>query len=361
MAIREARWDCQYCGTTGILGRHQACSKCGRSRPAGTKFYLAEDEEVADQKLVEKAAIGPDWVCEFCSSSNPADVSVCQSCHAPREATSPEQQAKEYELGQAPTAGDMSLDEPQPRPTAAETKKKAGAKGLPAALIGVAAFLFLCICLVGAFFIFGGRDTSATVSGFQWERTVAVEAFGTVIEEDWSIPEGGRELDRSREIRSYDQVLDHYETRERQVSEQVQVGERTYVCGQRDLGNGFFEDIQCSEPVYETQYSTETYQEPIYRQEPVYDTKYTYEIDKWSVSRTARATGSDHSPTWPDTNLSSDEREGERTESYTVIFTDENGEDHTLELSFEEWRGYEAGQNVTLKFNALGDLSEVDT
>jgi hypothetical protein len=99
MAIREARWDCQYCGTTGILGRHQACSKCGRSRPAGTKFYLAEDEEVADQKLVEKAAIGPDWVCEFCSSSNPADVSVCQSCHAPREATSPEQQAKEYEPG----------------------------------------------------------------------------------------------------------------------------------------------------------------------------------------------------------------------------------------------------------------------
>ena len=37
MAIREGRWDCQYCGTTGIPGREKVCPNCARSRPEGTK------------------------------------------------------------------------------------------------------------------------------------------------------------------------------------------------------------------------------------------------------------------------------------------------------------------------------------
>jgi hypothetical protein len=238
MAVREARWDCQYCGTKGILGRHKACSNCGRSRPENTKFYLAEDApEVTDAKLVDQAKLGSDWVCAFCASSNPANVDVCQACGAPREVTSAVQQVKDYGLGEAPTEGDMAEPTAPARPVTETAAQKN--KALPI-LGAIGGLLLLCLCLFLAFTFFGDKSTEATVAGFSWERAVAVEAFQAVTEEDWAVPDGGRLLDQREDIHHYIQVLSHYETRQRQVSEQVQVGVRTYVCGQRDLGNGFF-------------------------------------------------------------------------------------------------------------------------
>lgn len=360
MAIREGRWDCQYCGALGNMGRDKACPNCGSSRPEGTKFYLADDAEITDKKLLRQATIGPDWNCEFCGTSNAADITICGSCNAPREASSPVAQVKDYELGEAPTSGDMAPP-PEARPATATEESKAKPKLSPMAIAGIAgAVLLLCICIVAAIFIFGGQDVDATVSGFTWERAFEVEAFQTVTEEDWSIPDGGRLLSQSEEIHHYDQILDHYETRQREVSEQIQVGERTYVCGQRDLGNGFFEDIECSEPVYETQNRTETYEEPIYREEPVYQTRYVYEIDKWVVVRTENARGDDHSPYWPRADLGDDEREGARTESYLVFFTNDKGDRYSYEVPLDEWQGFEAGQGVKLKLNALGEISEVE-
>jgi hypothetical protein len=362
MAVREGQWDCQYCGAKGILGRHKACSNCGRSRPEGTKFYIPKDGEVvADEKIVEKAKIGPDWICEFCGSSNPANVDVCGSCHAPREGTSPKQAVKEYALGQAPDSGDMDLDKPVERPSTTATKKKSktgpviGVFGVVAAVVGI------ILCLGLAYLVFGSQNSEATVSGFSWERTIAVEEFQTVTEEDWEVPEGGRILSQQQEIHHYDQVLDHYETRTRNVSERVQVGERSYVCGQRDLGNGFVEDVECSEPVYETRNRTETYEEPIYREEPVYQTKYTYDIDKWVVVRTETAGSTSHTASWPPLNMADGEREGERTETYFVFFTDEDGETHEWETTEDVWRGFEVGQGVTLKLDSLGNnIEEVE-
>lgn len=359
MAVREGRWDCQYCGEKAIRGRGKACPNCGRSRPAGTKFYLSKEgeEELEDKKLVEQAQIGPDWICEFCGSSNPANVDICQACNAPREGVSPKQEVKQYALGAAPTSGDMDLDAPVERPSATPPKKsKAGpAIGVFGAVAGI---LILCFCILAAFLVFGSQNAEATVTGFSWQRTIAVESFQTVVEEDWDVPPGGTILSQEEEIREYEQVLDHYETRTREVSERVQVGERTYVCGQRDLGNGFFEDVECSEPVYETQYRTETYEEPIYRQEPIYDTKFTYEIDKWVPTRTEAAGSNDHLPIWPETNLAGNEREGERTEVYIIYFTDEDGKEFEYETNESEWRSFELNQGVTLKLDSLGNNIE---
>lgn len=355
MAIREALWDCQYCGTTGILGRNKSCPNCGRSRPEGTKFYLPEDaDEVRDEKLKEQAKRGPDWICEFCGSSNPADVSVCGSCGHPREDTSPEQKITDYELGAAPKAGDMA---PPPEPQPAETSAMAK-KALPIAAIAIIAVV-LCVVGVIAFAVLGRKDVEAKVDGFSWQRAVQIEAFRTVTEEDWQVPQGGRLLSQRQEIHHYDQILDHYETRERQVQEQVQTGVRTYVCGQRDLGNGFFEDVECTEPVYETQSRTETYQEPIYISQPVYQTLFVFEIDKWDYDRTEEASGSDHSPYWPRADLADGYREGEREETYVVYFSSD-GETYSLELPYDEWRTFEMGQQVKLKLDAFGKLSEVE-
>jgi hypothetical protein len=359
MTIREGRWDCQYCGAKAILGRHQACPTCAKSRPEGTKFYMVDDETaVTDQQKIDRANLGADWVCEFCQTSNTADRENCSSCFAAR-GTSPSQQAKRYAAGEAPRSGDMDMDYVPPerqQPTQAPKAKR------PAWLIpaGIGALLFLCLCLCLAVFAFGRpQQAEATVTQTLWERTVQVEAFETVVEEDWSVPSGGRTLSQREEIHHYDQVLSHYETGERQVSEQVQVGTNTYVCGQEDLGNGFFRDIQCTDPVYETQYRTESYQEPVYLSVPVYQTKYSYEIDKWIVKRTERADGDSYQPAWPTINLRAGEREGARQERYTVVFTTADGQTYSQEMSLAEWQTFERGMGVELTISG-GRIEEIN-
>jgi hypothetical protein len=358
MTIREGRWDCQYCGTTAILGRHQACPNCAKSRPEGTKFYLLDGEAaVAEQQRVDRANLGADWVCEFCRTSNTADRQVCSACQAER-GTSPSQQVKRYAAGAAPQSGDMDLDAVPPerqQPTPAP-KAQRPAWLLPA---GIGAFLFLCLCLCLALLAFGRpQQVEATVSQTLWERTIQVEAWETVVEEDWNLPNGGRLLSQREEIHHYDQVLSHYETRERQVSEQVQVGTNSYVCGQEDLGNGFFRDIQCSDPVYETRYRTESYQEPVYISVPVYQTKYSYEIDRWIVKRTERADGDSFQPAWPRVAPGSNEREGGREERYTIVFTTAEGNSYSQEMSLAEWQTFERGMRVELMISD-GRIQEI--
>ncbi len=361
MAIREGLWDCQYCGAQGIPGREKVCPNCARSRPEGTKFYLPEDRAAApvitDEKLIQQAKAGADWICEYCSSSNPAELTVCRHCGAAREASSPQQEVVNYALEAAPTSGDMDLDAPAPAPAPAPARSS-GRKGpawLPIAVVGVVVLL-LVLC---GFFVFRTTEQEVTVAGFQWERTIEIEALETVVEEDWSVPAGGRLISQREEIRTYSQVLDHYETRQRQVAEQVQAGQRTYVCGQRDLGNGFFEDIECSEPIYETRYRTETYQEPVYIQVPVFDTLYRYEIEKWVPVRTERASGSNHDPTWPAVSLAENEREAGREESYSVTFASEDGEQYEMELPLESWLALETNGRYELELNAFGQPEQL--
>ena len=359
MAIREGRWDCQFCGTIGNLGRHRSCQNCNKSRPEGTRFYVADETEVSDKKLQRQALVGPDWICQYCGTSNSADINVCGSCGAPRESSSPVQKVKDYGVGEAPTSGDMTFDE-EPRSEEPTPDKPKTSSKLPLAIIiGIAAVAIICLGVV-AFLIFGGRDADVTVSEFEWERTVDVEAYQTVNEEDWSLPATARLLSQRQEIHHYDEIVDHYETRQRDVEEQVKVGTETYVCGSRDLGNGFFEDIECDRDVYETQVRTESYEEPIYVSLPVYQTLYVYEIDKWIVVRTEESSGRDHAPLWPRTDLGSEEREGEQTESYMITFVDEDDKSYEWETTLDEWQRFERGQAVVLKLNALGEVSEVE-
>ena len=41
--IVEGRWNCQYCQTKEILGRHQSCPNCGRPRDKDFKPYLPKN------------------------------------------------------------------------------------------------------------------------------------------------------------------------------------------------------------------------------------------------------------------------------------------------------------------------------
>ncbi|HEX7239114.1 MAG TPA: Ran-binding zinc finger domain-containing protein [Longimicrobiaceae bacterium] len=356
MAVREGRWDCPTCGTTGVRGRFTVCRSCGTPRPEGVRFYLPGDEpEVTEAELLRQAGAGADWICEHCGSSTRALEEECSGCGAPR-GSSPEQDTHEYGLDDVPRSGEA------PRPAASLAPPPSTFRR---SWIGKAFRWGLGVGVVAAgVAVAVPNKVPVTVTGKTWERTVQVERERTVREEDWSVPSGGREVRHWRAVHHYDRVLDHYETRTRQVSDRVQTGTETYTCGTVDNGNGYFSDKTCTRPTYETVYRTETYEDPVYRQEPRYQTKYAYDIERWLPERVARAAGSeDAEPEWPGTGLKRKEREGARKEVYTLTFRDEEGKSYSKEIPRAQWDRHRPGETVTLKvFTASNfEIVEPDT
>jgi hypothetical protein len=204
-------------------------------------------------------------------------------------------------------------------------------------------------------------DVTATIAGFDWNRTIHVDEYRTVREGDWSAPAGARNISTQRKIHHYDRVLDHYESKTRQVS----AGSESYDCGRTDNGDGTFTDRTCSRTVYRT----ESYQEPVYRDEPVYRTWYDYDIDKWIPARqvnSANDSRTDPTPFWNELTLKCAnavqlgcERENRREEHYFVTFKWQDGEE-TRTFRYEDSRGdwdqYDQGQSFTLTFNGFNTL-----
>jgi hypothetical protein len=298
---------------------------------------------VTDAARLAEARAGADWICEHCGVSARATMDRCPGCGAER-GSSPTQQTHEHRF-----------DEPAQEPVrtlaaTAPPKRRRGWKG-PAALVA----------FVGGMVWWNGPvEVTATVAAKDWSRAIEVQEYRTVQEEDWSVPQGGRQKRSYRAIRDYRQVLDHYETKTRQVSERVQSGTRTYTCGQRDMGNGYFEDVTCTEPVYETNYRQETYQDPVYRQEPIYDTKYAYEIEKWLPDDTAWARGdAAREPAWPPVTIGRNEREGARIQRYVLRFTDDDGKTYEEEVTADQFQRYRQGQPVKLRMKRGGGDVEI--
>jgi hypothetical protein len=221
-------------------------------------------------------------------------------------------------------------------------------------------FLLLLFSVVGWFaWSNRTRHLDGEVVAKQWERSVQVEAYRTVQEEGWSLPEGARKVRSYRAIRDYRQVLDHYETRTRQVSERVQTGTRTYTCGHVSRGNGYFEDRTCTEPEYETRYHTESYQDPVYRREPIWDTKYEYRIKRWVPDTLLEEHGDITQPEWPRVVIDDTTREGEKKSRYRVTFTAPKGESYTSDVPLEQFTHRRIGEHVPLLVN--GGMARIDT
>ena len=63
------------------------------------------------------------------------------------------------------------------------------------------------------------------------------------------MPEEARLQDSRLEFSHYQEVLDHYEQKSRQVEKHRITGYEEYVVGYRDLGNGYFEEITEQRPI----------------------------------------------------------------------------------------------------------------
>jgi hypothetical protein len=350
MAIREGRWDCPSCGSVGQLGRNLHCTGCGAPRPESILFYLPDDAaEVTEAQLLAQANAGVDWVCEHCGGSARATDRFCPGCGAPHGG-SHDREVREYGMDDTPRSG-----RPQAPPPSMAAAKPARRPHFVRNVV-----LLLLASLVGwVGWSNRTRHLDGVVTAKRWERSVQVEAYRTVRDEGWSLPDGARLLRSYRAIRDYRQVLDHYETRTRQVSERVQTGTRTYTCGHTSKGNGYFEDRTCTEPEYETRYHTESYQEPVYRQEPIWDTKYEYLVKRWVPDTLLSERGGATQPVWPKTVADDTTREGEKKERYVITFREPDDDTLSADVPLRQFTAHRVGEHVPLLVR--GSRAQIDT
>ncbi len=399
----EGYWDCQYCKSVGIPGRHKVCPNCGHARDNSVTFYTKDigvDHAISEEEFARETTeadknshsssvnySGPveasgdqpslysrkagegrgdsrdmadstDWFCDYCQSYNPASATECRYCGAERkmsEGKTYQQErgtmARTYDKhGNLVNERDLSAPkEPEPEPTPP-------AKG--GCLKFVIIFAVILLLLGGLWrLISAPKAKNITVAGFDWERTIEIEELQTVKESGWDLPGEARLERTTEEVRSYNRILDHYQEVPYQVSEQVLDHYETYTTTV-DNGDGSFEVEEHKEPVYRTEYRTEYREEPVYKDVPIYDTKYYYEIERWVHTRDVTTKGTDHNPKWGEVVLSGAtgdhgtgaEREGNRSESYGVI--DSDGKRYTTDEYY--WTDLSEGETLKVLVDRNG-------
>jgi hypothetical protein len=151
--------------------------------------------------------------------------------------------------------------------------------------------------------------SSGTISNATWTRILWVEQLRPARESSWrTYPANARDV--TSEESTHTESVDTGQTRT--VTSRVQTGSHSVVVGQRDLGNGFFEDV--TKDV--SDYGESSRDEKIYESRTVTETLYHYTIDRWVRARSANLSGT-KDPSWPEPKLAENERVGEREEIYT--------------------------------------------
>jgi hypothetical protein len=329
MAIYVGKWDCDYCGNVGNLGPHVHCSQCGSARPADVVFYMPRgiDTEVTNEEELAAAKVGVNWVCVSCNNGNSNNYQACVSCGGLKDSSKKNLEVREFMEDAVPRSSKPV------KSLATEAKPKAKSKGFLAKIMAV------LVVIAGYFGLDQITSTiEVPVTKIEWVRNIETEEFKLIKEESWDLPKDG-ELIRSFEaVHHYDKKIVGYETRTRTVKEAV--GTEEYVCGKKDLGNGYFEDKYCERTIYEDR--EEEYEESIYEEFPVNKTKYEYEIYRWKLYENYETKGTDKLPEWanlPDfiQKDSQNFRVKSEKQAYYFSIKDNKDETHWYKSDFDYW------------------------
>ena len=358
MAVQVGRWDCPVCGTKKILGPETRCPNCNSPRPVNVKFYLTNDAEtVTDRSRLREAKAGVDWICGHCQAHNKAKVLICHSCGNPKDNLSEDVDlaVKEYGLDEIPDSGT------RPEDIAGETYRQARThpgyarkrpKGLLAKILSVPAFAAVLFFLLRTF----PATIDVEVVNHRWERSIQFQHYEQVRKEEWNVPSSATNVESFRAVHHYDQVYVRTETRYKTVREQV--GTERYVCGKRDLGNGYFEDKYCDKPIYESR--QEPYQHDVYKDVPVYKTKYRFNIMEWVASPAylKKLEEENQSPRWPEIPGTDTKnwKEGQRTSTYYLWVKEDDGDEHLEKVSEAWFNRYAKGATLSAKRSRLMDI-----
>ncbi len=344
-------WDCKYCDTMKIGGDKTSCPNCGKPRDEDTRFYMDHQRiEYVPEEKAKKINRNPDWICHNCKQLNSDDLTNCKWYGSGRDL---ENLTYHQNIRHSSNANDTTTFTPKisytkPSSSHSQTNRFTINQSPKKILLWILIPIIVALSVWGIVKLFTPKEYDVTIEAFKWIRGIEIQINKTFHESDWTMPVGARLRYSQTEFSHYTQVLDHYETKTRTVSRQEIVGYEEYVSGYRDLGNGYFEEVTSSRPIYQTVYDTETYQEPVYRDEPVYRTKYYYDIDRWVYSRTIPTEASDHEPYWGTYTLTEKERVSAQYAQYMIIVTIDD-ERKTFEMSYSDWASLEIGDQVRIK------------
>jgi hypothetical protein len=340
MGVYVGKWDCDYCGNMGNLGPHSHCLQCGGSRPEDVVFYMPRgvDTEVTDEDELSIAKEGANWVCGLCNNSNRNSYKACVSCGALKDASEKNLEVRAFSEEAVPRTS-----QPVQKLATPEQPKKKGKFGKIIAFIAI----------LGSGY-FGLSQISSTievpVTSIEWERSIETEEFKLVTEEGWELPKSGKIIKSFEAIHHYDSIVVDYQTRTRTVKEAV--GSEQYVCGKRDLGNGYFEDKYCNRTIYRDR--QEQYEDPIYQESPIYKTKYQYGIYRWKPYENYETEGSDKQPKWGELPDFIKDKENQKirvkseNEAYYFAIKDHKDEIRWYKSDFDYWND-EISVRKTLK------------
>lgn len=336
----EMLWDCQFCGTKKLLGKtHRFCPNCGATQNADARYYPSDEEKVA---VEDHVLVGTDRICSNCASLLAATVEFCGNCGSStataKTATLREQQERhegERFEGEVGRNVQQIKHEAQVAQAQAQSKPKRGNR------FGVV-FGGVIVLVFGAIWAFTRTtDTSVMVNGHRWERVIQVESYQSLSEENWRdvVPASAYSMSCSQRQRG---------------TERIQDGESCNTV-RRDNGDGTFSESESCQPTY--------------REEPIYDDFCRYRVDRWAVAREVATQGDslNDTPQWGNVNLNCAnqtrlgcEREGNRTESYTVQLSDDNG-DYACERTQAEWASMPLESRWSLEITSIGSSPLCDT
>lgn len=363
--IVRGYWNCSYCGTKKIDGLKDECPNCAKRKPEGTKYYIGENpsRDVVTKEELRKAGISEsecdgkhkEWVCSYCNQLNNYSDQVCVACGATKKERSGEYgdpSKKEKAISDLITGKSISstIDQTYSQGDDLEDYTNPSfingfIKLIPAAgiLLGILLILFM----------FWPQQKKYSVTGFEWSRNIAIEEYKTFEESGWILPSDARLIEQKEEFYGYTSVLDHYETKTKEKSREVFDHYEEYT-SYIDNGNGTFTENTYQTPVYRTEYYTETYEDPVYRDEPVYKTKYYYEIDRWICVDNYSSSGTDKNPYWnKDYTLLEKQRDTSKREQYFVVYSGEE-KNYKESVNYDQWIDTEYGDEVMVTKCRIG-------
>ncbi|MBX3203506.1 MAG: hypothetical protein KF764_00495 [Labilithrix sp.] len=324
-AVYEMLWDCRYCGQDKLLGlTHRFCARCGAPQDPARRYFPPEHEKVA---VHQHAYVGADVHCPACRQPMSRAARCCTNCGSPID-----RGAEVAHAGAPPPAV------APPRPPAPPRKSKVGLIiGIVLAVLGSIVLLFIALIVVGALWT---RQGSLEVTGHTWERSVAIERYENVPKDVWcdSVPAGARELSRRKEERN---------------TRKVAAGE---TCENKKVDNRdgtYRETRECTTN---------------YREESIDDWRCRIEVAEWRPRPplVEKGTSPDDPPKWPTSPARTGtcigcEREGKRTERYTVTFHDATAKkDADCVLPEDRWKTFKTGARYTGKVGVLTDRVDCD-
>jgi ribosomal protein L40E len=353
----ELEWVCPQCDSRN-KGTSKKCTSCGAAQPDDVEFHQAAQEElISDEAEIARAKAGPDIHCGYCGTRNPATAKKCRQCGGDLTEGAARKSGRVVGAHRAGPAGEATCphcgasnpatapecsqcggamkpvapDRPEPpaKAAAAQSKRKMGPLGIIG--IAVAVLAVLAFCVVIFLSLLPSEEINGTVQAVSWERSVVVEALQDVTREAWQdeIPDGAMAGSCTEKVRS---------TQDEPAPRSVEVCGTPYTV---DTGTGHGEVVQ--DCVYE-----------------VYDDWCEYTVQDWVVVDTLVLTGNDLNPAWPDVGVSASRREGERGETFQVVFaTEERTYTHSVSDP-DTFRQFEIGSRWVLQTNKLGGITSIE-